>query len=239
MQKNIYLRIKGREILRLNLTMIAGGLLLAGALGALALCLGGCAYRVIPEKAAAQVEAVPPGLRKQATAAQGRAEGHRTAAAAAQTTQEARAHAAAAAEAEHGAKVENAAAGAVAEGMGQSQPVAEFVIDQAAPVIQPALAAATAATGIPWGEIVTVATSALGLGGLTVNRHLAARKAQKERDCSDQAHAWEDAICSDPDFGSDGTINYNDPKTLARAKSDLQRGYLSKNAFKKMYPDGV
>lgn len=206
---------------------VFGSVLVAVVVGAfVVMLLSGCAYRVIPEQAAAKIEAVPHALRKQAVGASERAATHKARSKAATTPEAAQGHAEAAAEADHAAKVENGAADAVGEGMAESKPVADLV----APIVQPLAVAATAATGIPWELLITTGVT-LATGALGLNRHLAAK-------AGEQSDAWEEAICADPDLGQVGAINYDDPKVKARALTDVQKGHLKPKAFKKIYPQG-
>jgi hypothetical protein len=246
MQTNIYFRIrrKGKELVRINIGVLIVGAILGAIIGALCFCSAGCAYRVIPEKAAAKVESVPPALRKQATAAQTRSEGHRAkaeairaAAGGPERMAEVEALLLASSEAEHGAKVENAAAGAVEDGMGQSQPAGQFIAEQVGPVIKPVLAVATVASGgVPWDAIVQVALGALGLGGTVwgCKRHLDAKS-------SDRVNDFEEALAADPDpeTGGVGSIAYDSPKVKARTLDAKSKNRLTAKDVKKMYPNGI
>lgn len=187
-----------------------------------------CNHQLIPDKAVAQLRAVPPVCASQGAKATARAADHQAKAQAAPTPDAAAAWTAAAGEAKHAARVEGWAGAQVGEAVEQVQPPAEFVMEQAAPVLMPLAAAAQTSTGIPWVGILTAGMTLATAWG--TKRHL-------DANASNQAHEWEDAAACDPDLGGPtGTLDYDDPKLIAKAKRDVATKKLSKAAFRKSFP---
>lgn len=206
-------------LFKLNVHPVVSGFILGSVMAILilALCLvaGGCAYSVIPTASLDRAKeagdiVVDEGDKAAQRSADYKAEGNLPAAA----------------EANRLAQIGKYADRHILKPLEEGKTIG----DSAKPLGDIVIAAAQSN---PWtAGIATIAAAlipALGIyGGIK----------SKQASNADAAHAWEESISSDSNYGPVGSIDFDSPEVKAKALSDAATGKLKPGALKRIYPQG-